>query len=163
MVAVRKWCHSRLVTLLAVLCLPSLGFAGGVVATNTQSALVAAMAGGGTVTFAFNGTICLTNTIEVSNDTVLDATGQDVAISGSNSVQILIIDSGTTVSMTNLTLSNGISEGIFFEITYHPVGGGGAISNAGTLQMTGCSFISNSAVGLNGDGVNPGVGAGGAV
>jgi hypothetical protein len=154
MVAVRKRCHSYLLTLLAVMCFPFLGFAGGLVATNTQSALVAAMAGGGTVTFAFNGTIYLTNTIEVSNDTVLDATGQDVAISGSNSVQILIIDSGMTVSMTNLTLSRGVSQGIYVynypsnpNITFG--GYGGAISNAGVLQMTACSFISNSAFGVN--------------
>src|ERR1039458_845567 len=111
MSAVCKFHRSHLVALLAILCLPSGVFAGGVVATNRQSALVAAMAGGGTVTFAFNGTIYLTNTLVVSNNIVLDATGQSVAISGSNSVQILIVDAGATLILSNLTLRDGLAQG----------------------------------------------------
>jgi hypothetical protein len=146
--AVRECGHSHLVTLLAMLCFPSVVFPGGVVATNSQSALVAAMAGGGTVTFSFNGTIFLTNTLVVPNNTVLDATGQNVAISGSNSVQILIVNAGTTLILSNLTLRDGLAQGL--DSTYIPTPGcGGAISNAGVLQAFACTFTNNGANGYS--------------
>jgi hypothetical protein len=133
---------SALLVLMSIFCLSSEAFAAGVVTSATENSLVAAMAGGGTVTFAVNGTIYLTSTIAVSDDTVLDATGQNVVISGSNSVQIFIINSNTTLAMTNLTLRDGFVQG--------PANAcGGAISNAGTLEITDCIFMSNSAVCTN--------------
>jgi hypothetical protein len=127
-------------------CLPA--YSGGVVTNASQHSLLAAMAGGGAVTFGFDGTIYLTNTIIVSNNTVLDASGQNVTISGSNAVQIFIVTSGTTLAMTNLTLINGLAQGAPNWFTAL-AGCGGAISNAGTLQMTCCTFISNTAVGTS--------------
>jgi hypothetical protein len=59
--------------LMAILCFPLEAFASGVVTSATESSLVAAMSGGGTVTFAVNGTIYLTSTIVVSSNTVIDA------------------------------------------------------------------------------------------
>ena len=56
--------------------------AGGVVTDCTEAALRTAMIGGGLVTFTCDGTITLTNTLTVSEDTVLDATGRQVTISG---------------------------------------------------------------------------------
>src|SRR5260370_24251243 len=47
-----------------------------------QAHLESALAGGGTVTFACDGTITLSNTITIAADTVLDATGRAVTISG---------------------------------------------------------------------------------
>jgi hypothetical protein len=61
-------------TLAAILCFSPGAFASGVVTSATESALVATMTGGGAVTFAVNGTIYLTNTLIVSNNTVMDAT-----------------------------------------------------------------------------------------
>jgi hypothetical protein len=146
-----------LAALMAIFCFSSGAMASGVVATADESSLVAAMKGGGAVTFAVNGTIYLTNTIVVSHDTVLDATGFKVAISGSNAVQIFIVNSNASLAMTNLTLENGVSQS-----TGYP-SGGGAISNAGTLQVTGCAFISNSAVGISEPAGEAGEGDGGAV
>jgi len=60
----------------------SRALAGGVVTNCTDAALRAAMAGGGTVTFACNGTITLTNTIVVASDTLLDSSGRQVTVSG---------------------------------------------------------------------------------
>ena len=112
------------------------------------------MTGGGTVTFAVNGTIYLTSTIVVSDDTVLDATGQSVAISGSNSVQIFIVNSNTTLALTNLILRDGFIQTPLSYTVNYTTSGGGAISNAGTLLMEGCMFISNSAAGLSGNLLN---------
>ena len=129
-----------------------------------QAALNAAMAGGGTVTFAVNGTIYLTNTIVVSNNTVLDATGHSVAISGSNSVQIFIINSGTTLAITNLTMRDGFVQGATQGYDQAALGGyGDAISNAGTLQVTDCAFLNNSADGGTNDSAQAAEGDAGAI
>jgi hypothetical protein len=82
--------------LIALFCFSSRSFAGGVVSNATESALVAAMTGGGTVTFAVDGTISLTSTITVSTNTVIDATGYNVVISGGGAVEILSVNSGVT-------------------------------------------------------------------
>ena len=42
------------------------------------------------VTFACDGTITLSNTLTVTWDTVLDATGHQITISGSNAVRVFI-------------------------------------------------------------------------
>src|SRR6266496_1812456 len=62
--------------------------ADGTVTTCDQSSLEAALAGGGTVTFACSGVIVLTNTISITTDTVLDGTGQSVTISGNDQVRL---------------------------------------------------------------------------
>jgi hypothetical protein len=117
-------------------------YSAGVVTTASQAPLMTAMSTGGTVTFGFNGTIYLTNTITVSNSTVLDATGQTVTISGSNAVQIFIVNPNATLVLSNLTLANGLASG-----SIGTAGCGGAISNAGVLQAVNCVFTNNGALG----------------
>jgi hypothetical protein len=138
--------------LIAILCFSPGAFAAGVVSSANESALLAAMAGGGRVTFGFNGTIYLSDAIDVSTNTVLDATGQTVAISGSSSVQLFTVNSGATLCLTNLTLEDGLALV-------------GAISNGGVLQATRCRFINNGAYGLYADPLfpSPPSGSGGAV
>jgi hypothetical protein len=58
---IRHFGLPALATLVAILCFSSEAVASGVVSNATESALVAAMTGGGAVTFAVNGTIYLTN------------------------------------------------------------------------------------------------------
>jgi len=118
----------------------------GVVSSATQNALQTCMNGGGTVTFAINGTIYLTDTIVVSNNTLLDATGHSVAISGSNLVQIFVVQSNTTLTITNLTFENGLIQSFDTNIG----SAGGAISNAGTMAVTSCLFVGNGALGVTG-------------
>lgn len=134
----------------AFLYLPRGVHAAGVVTTNTEAALVAAMAGGGTVSFGFDGTIYLTNTLLVTNTMIIDGTGHSVTISGSNAVQIMSIAANFRLVLSNLTLANGWASV-----------SGGAISNLGILQAYGCMFASNTEVigigpndteGPNGDG-----------
>ena len=91
----------------AILLLPSAAWAGGVVTTCTEAALRAAMAGGGTVTFACDGTITLSSTIGIATNTVLDGTGHRVTISGGNTVQVLFVNPNVTLSLINLTIANG--------------------------------------------------------
>jgi hypothetical protein len=112
------------------------------VVTNADLAtLQRALAGGGTVDFACDGTIILTNTIVISNHTVLDATGHQITLSGGSNVQIFVVNSNATLELNNLTLADGLATQMD--------SAGGAISNGGVLRIMGCTFSNNSAVGYS--------------
>ncbi len=134
----------------------------------TEAALRAAMAGGGTVTFACDGTITLTDTVSNQYDTVLDGSGHNITISGGNAVRMLYNSTNASLALLNLTVANGRctnGAGIFndggtltlsnvlFETNIAYIqdsssGGpeGGAIYNrAGAVNATNCNFYGNAA------------------
>src|ERR1043166_1717694 len=90
---------------------PIAAHAGGTVNTCTESALVSALSGGGTVTFACDGTIYLTSPKTISANTVLTGDGHNVTLSGSNSVQLFVVNGGISFTVYNLTLANGKASG----------------------------------------------------
>src|SRR3989449_10495704 len=96
-------------------------YAGGTVTDCNETSLDAALSGGGTVTFACDGTITITTTKGISADTILDATGHTVSISGNNLVRLFTVNPVVNFSVYNLTLANGRSTN------------GGAIYNSGTF------------------------------
>ena len=123
------------------------------------------MGGGGTVTFAVDGVIGLTNAIVVSNNTVLDATGHNVTISGSNAVSLFIVNPGVRLYLTNLTLADGLAQGILVGSNY-TAALGGAICSTGMVVAVQCVFANNSAQGyVNGNPIyeNPNIAQGGAI
>jgi hypothetical protein len=61
----------------AFVCAPP-AHAGTVISTCDEPSLDAAVAAGGTVTFACSGTITVTSTITISSDTTIDGTGHDL-------------------------------------------------------------------------------------
>jgi hypothetical protein len=102
---------------------------------------LAALAGGGTVTFSCSGTITLTTTITITTDTTIDGSGQTVTISGNNMVQVFSVNPGAKLNLNYLTVANGRA--------VCPTGGG--ISNNGTLTVSNSTFSSNSGgIGNNG-------------
>jgi hypothetical protein len=136
----------------------------GIVTNCSEADLRAAMAGGGTVKFACDGTITLSNTITCSFDTSLDGTGHQVTISGNNKLQVFYVNSNVTLSVLNLTIANGQASsgagllnaggtvnlnGVTFRSNYAPLGG--AIYNAGQMNVQSCCFTNNhaSATGLS--------------
>lgn len=165
--------------------------AGGVVTTCTEAALREALAGGGQVTFACDGVIGLSAPLLITNDTVLDATGRTVVLSGNKAVRVLEVVSGARLALTNLTVADGfanrgaglLSQGaevICVGCTFRgneargtngvenasgEPAAGGAISSAGWLALVECGFETNRAVGGNGNGGNYGGGeaTGGAI
>lgn len=134
---------------LAALCLPHVAFCGGVVTTASQAALTAAMAGGGTVTFACDGIIELSATLAIANNTAFDGTGHSITISGSNSVPIFCVYTNASLMLTNLTLANGrnIATGDYYQFQG---GFGGAICNTGMVLAVNCVFTNDAAIGLAG-------------
>jgi len=103
--------------------------------TDLRTALV----GGGLVTFAVDGTIELTGTLVITNDTVFDASGRTLVLSGSNAVRVLYVNSGVRFSMTNVTVTQGKSDT-----------GAGLFNAGGTVNLSRCLFIGNEARGTNG-------------
>lgn len=163
--------------------------AAGVVTSPTEANLRAAMAGGGTVTFATDGTITLSAVLEITNNTLVDAASHVITLSGSNYTRIFLVDSNVQFTLNNLTVANGktnqgaglynaggtvsISNVIFAANQTVGTNGisfggyatdgepaiGGSIYNAGALSLLGCQFLTNSNVGGNGGSIIGGAGA----
>jgi len=112
---------------------------GGTVSECTEAALRAALAGGGLVTFACDGTILLSAPLLITNATALDATGHAVVLSGNKTVRVLEVLPGASVSLTNLTIADGAANR-----------GAGLLSQSGEVVCTGCLFRGNEARGTNG-------------
>ncbi len=125
-----------LVVLLTVLTLQP-AQAAGVVTTCDEPSLDAALVGGGLVTFACSGTITITSTKVISANTIIDATGQSVTISGANAVRCFEVLPGVTLDLINLTVANCRSAST--------TGGGVQVQNLGTLNITSSTFSNNSA------------------
>ena len=96
----------------------------------------AAGTGSDTIVFSVSGTIMLGGGLEVSNYLTIDGSGQKVTVDG-NSNQIMMVDPGATLILNDLTLQNGkeTSGG----------GDGGGVLNSGTLIVTNCTFLDNTA------------------
>jgi predicted outer membrane repeat protein len=97
-----------------------------------------------------HGTIPLTNgQLEVTDGVSISGPGAaQLAVSGSNQSRVLFIDPGATVSLSGLTVRDGRA------MLY-----GGGIFNEGTLTLTGCAVIDNTA--FNQDVSNTSFGGGG--
>jgi hypothetical protein len=100
--------------------------AGGLVTVCDEAHLLAALAGGGTVTFACSGTITLTATVVISADTTIDGSGQVVTISGNDAVRVFTVNPDAALKMNQLTIADGNDNG---------GGGGGIYNNRGHLVV----------------------------
>jgi hypothetical protein len=118
-----------------------------------EASLRAALAGGGTVTFSCDGTIVLTNTLTISQATILDGGGHNVTLSGGNAVRIFEVLSNVSLSLDNLTMAYGRATGAEGEI----FGQGGAVRvQGGTLRAVSCTFATNNALGKKGGALGEG-------
>ena len=126
----------------------TVGWVPGVVTNCTEAALRAAIAGGGKVTFACDGTISLANTITIPNSSwlMLDATGHQVTISGGNAVRVFEVSANATLALASLTIANGV----VCPADNGMDGAGGAIYNNGTAILDLCRFTGNFASGAPG-------------
>lgn len=106
---------------------------GGTVVACEENALRTALAAGGQVTIACDGTIALGSPILIAANAELDATGQNVVLTGGQSTHLFVIDPGVAFALRGLILANGRNTN------------GGAIINAGTLEVTRCTFSNNVA------------------
>lgn len=84
--------------------------AGGVVTVCDEAHLAAALAGGGTVTFACSGVITLTAEIVISQDTTIDGAGQEVTISGGDAMRVFTVTPGAALNLNRLTVAGGSAD-----------------------------------------------------
>lgn len=122
-----------------------------------------------TITFSVSGTITLGSTLPaISNASGLtvDGAGQGISVSGNNSVQVMVVNGGATLTMLNLIIANGSGGhgdgGGFYNsgtlnvinstLSGHSAYHGGGIENVGTLTVTNSTFFQNSAA-FNGGGI----------
>jgi hypothetical protein len=120
-----------------------------VIISLDEGDLIAALQGGGTVTFAISGTIVLTQTITITNDVILDGTGNSITISGGGAVQLFKLPAGLNLTLRNLTLANGLDNGdyyVFDNILAPGPAFGGAVYTLGNLDVESCTFANNSVI-----------------
>src|SRR5437899_5529292 len=98
---------SKVFHLLVALALVCSASGGGTVTNCMESQLHAALTGGGTVLFTCGGTITLTSTINITQDTIIDGNGFTPVISGGNAIRLLTVSSNVTLQIKGLTLSDG--------------------------------------------------------
>ncbi len=107
--------------------------------TGSLPAVLAVADADDTITFDQDCTeanaITLTSLLEPSVNVTINATFPQhrVTISGSNSVRLFLVNNGITLNLRGLTLANGLSPN------------GGAILNYGTVNVTGSTFVGNTA------------------
>ncbi|MBK9092075.1 MAG: hypothetical protein IPM84_04725 [Anaerolineae bacterium] len=136
--------HIIIILVLLALSIPaSPAHAGSVVTTCDEPHLLAAMAGGGTVTFSCSGTITLSSTITVATDTTVDGSGQNVIISGNHAVRVFTVNPEIALNLNMLTIANGRS-----------VGDGGGIQNDGGLVTISNSTLSSNTAAWSGGGIS---------
>jgi hypothetical protein len=111
---------------------------GGVVQTNSEAALRANLANGGLIVFGFDGTISLSETLVISQNTTLDGSGHSVVLSGDGAVRVFEVSTNVTLTLMNMTIADGRSTN------------GGGILNKGTVLLVNCILSNNHAIGLSG-------------
>jgi hypothetical protein len=134
--------------LLSSLIFPVKGQAGGVVGDGTpksctEATLDAALSNGGRITFDCGPslhTISISSPKTITVDTTLD--GQHlITLSGRNLSRIFAVTVNATLNLQQLTLANGSANL------------GGAIYNAGSMEITDCVLINNQSSGGSGGGI----------
>jgi uncharacterized repeat protein (TIGR01451 family) len=118
---------------LALVLFTPLAQAAGLVTACTEANLTAALAGGGIVKLACDGTITLSATITISADTTLDAGGRNVILSGGSARRLFTVNATRTLTLRNLSVNNG-------QVS---AGSGAGISNNGTVNAYNVTFNSN--------------------
>jgi hypothetical protein len=118
-----------------------------VVNSPDEASLRAAIKIGGWIGLAFNGTITITNTINLTNNVILDASGVSATISGGNAVRLFYVAPGVTFAATNLTLANGsciVTNGT----AGTPADAGAIYNDGGIVTLFSCTLTNNSAQSL---------------
>jgi hypothetical protein len=99
----------------------------------TETALRAALAQGGAISFACDGTITLTGTLSVVSNTIMDGGSHRVTISGGDAVRVLRVSPNISFTAANLTIASGRSDS-----------GAGLYNDGGRLTLRYCIFTNNT-------------------
>jgi len=89
---------------------------------------------GDVITFACSGDLKLTSTLSISGRMTLSGSGQRVTLDGGGSLQVLSVNSGSSLTLNTLTIAHGSA----------PYGQGGGLENFGTVSISNSTFANNS-------------------
>ncbi len=118
-----------------------------VVHSADEAGLRAAIQTGGWVSIGFNGAVTIANTINITNNVVLDGSSVSATISGGNAVRLFYVAPGASLSATNLTLANG-STIVTSGTPGTPADAGAVYNNGGVVTLVSCTLTNNSAQSL---------------
>lgn len=107
------------------------------------------LANGGIISFncaSSTTTIALSNTLNVTKNTVIDGSGQQITLSGNNSYQVLSVNGGVSLTISNLTIANG-KVAPPSNISNQ---GGGLANNGGTVTISNSTFANNTVIAASG-------------
>ena len=90
---------------------------------------------GGYYAFAGDAVIIITNSLVVSNDVTIDATGHDVVLSGGHTNRLFKVNPGVRCSLVGLTIADGKADR-----------GGAIMNDGGVLDLRQVTFRGNQAV-----------------
>lgn len=110
-------------------------------ASDTQ--LQSVVSAGGRIVFACSGDIPLSKTLNITQNTMLDATGQIVTLDGQKSVRVLELNGGLALTLNNLTVANGSSPA-------NDAGGGLRIYGGQATAVVGNATFSGNSGGVSG-------------
>jgi hypothetical protein len=150
----------------AMLLAAALSARGSQVLTNADAeALASAVAKGGDIVLAFDGTVNLSHELVVVTNTTIDGTGHSVVLDAGGLTRHLLITNAPTVQIINLTLINGRAVGAAGGTNQSGADawGGSIYSPWAELSLLNCSFASNAVTGgLSGPGLTAVAGGGSA-
>ena len=104
------------------------------ISNANEATLDQALCSNSVVNFGFDGRVNITSTKVIIADTVLDGTGHNVTLDGSNTVRLFAVNPGVRLVLRKLTITNG-----------RGITGGGVNNNGGSVTVTDCTFIHNVA------------------
>src|ERR1700722_18682307 len=95
-----------------------------------------------TINFSVSGTVTLASALPAIANTspgslTIDGTGQTITVDGANSFQVLVVNSGATLTVNDLTIAHGNAPSI----------GGGIANVGGTLTVSNSTFSTNTGTG----------------
>ncbi|MFN7929188.1 MAG: choice-of-anchor Q domain-containing protein [Blastocatellia bacterium] len=122
---------------------------------------IAAAAAGDSINFAVSGTITLQSRLFLDKNLTIQGPGANaLTISGNDATRLFFVQAGT-ISLSDLTLANGLGKGGGTDYGGGAAGMGGAIfQNGGALTLTNVTLLSNRAVGGTAQGNSWGGGGG---
>ena len=123
-------------------------FADAVVSDFSETGFRAAVAAGGTITFAGDGTILLNSQIVIDKPTIIDATGRNITINGNAVTRLFEVNEAVDATFKGLKLINGMHHPAqATEGGGLPAFGGAILFHSGLLRLESCVFSNNVAWG----------------
>lgn len=167
----RLFCGTTMACTIAILLFllpmpPSVRAGGTVTNCADDTDFSSKLGGGGTVTFSCGtATVTLSSTKTITQNTTIDG-GNVITLSGAGILRLFVVNSGATLSLTNITIRDGnsgandggaiyvniggmltIVGSKFYSNTTGSTQGGGAITTFGALNISNSEFAYNKAGG----------------